>query len=294
MKQLPTSMGSWSPEAVLDALPRSGVSAGLWRIDSPDTIEADEPPLAEHHLISFHPTACPVHHAAVDGERTFEGRVTAGTFSILRAGERVQIGFSGPATILHMVVPVGLLKECAEAAGHQGSVCLERPVSVRDAGIDRLGREIMAEMREPSGLGRLHADLLSQQLGLRLLRGYSSFDQARLENHRGGLAPWQVRRVKEYLAENLRRNVTLVEVAALTHLSLHHFCRAFRTSAGVPPHQYLMRIRVERARALLERTNLPVTQIALEVGYETSQALARVFQRELGMPPSEYRRRTQP
>jgi AraC family transcriptional regulator len=73
-------------------------------------------------------------------------------------------------------------------------------------------------------------------------------------------------------------------------MSQFHFARMFKQSLGVPPRVYLTRLRVEKAREMLEHTDLPVTQIALEVGYSSNQVLARVFLKHQRMSPTDYRR----
>ena len=84
-------------------------------------------------------------------------------------------------------------------------------------------------------------------------------------------------------------DLTLAQLASSVGLSPFHFCRAFKQSVGVAPHRYQMMLRAERARCLLEATDRCVTDIAFEAGYGSSQALARVFRREFGVSPSEYR-----
>lgn len=110
------------------------------------------------------------------------------------------------------------------------------------------------------------------------------------DSSRGGLAPWQIRRCTEYLSDHAGENVGLATLAALVNLSPFHFSRAFKHSLGMPPYRYQLKLRMERARVLLEMTNAPITEIAFDVGYESSQALARLFRREVGVSPSEYRR----
>lgn len=109
---------------------------------------------------------------------------------------------------------------------------------------------------------------------------------------RGGLAPWQVRRVTEFMAAHLAQDLSLGELADLANLSPYHFARAFKKSVGLPPYRYQVRLRVEKACALLRETNLTVAEIADIIGYDTPQAFARMFRRQMGVCPSEYRRET--
>jgi AraC family transcriptional regulator len=107
---------------------------------------------------------------------------------------------------------------------------------------------------------------------------------------RGGLAPWQARRCTEYLQDHIDENVGLEQLAAIIGLSPFHFARAFRQSTGMPPHRYQLTLRMTQARRMLATTDASVTEIAFAVGYQSSQALARLFRSEMGVSPSDYRR----
>lgn len=107
---------------------------------------------------------------------------------------------------------------------------------------------------------------------------------------RGGLAPWAERRSIELMRARLCENISLDELAAQARLSPFHFARMFKQSLGVPPRVYLTRLRIEKACELLERTDLPITEIALEVGYSSNQVLARIFTKHQRMTPTDYRR----
>lgn len=113
----------------------------------------------------------------------------------------------------------------------------------------------------------------------------------RRDEARGGLAAWQAKRTTEYLAENIERRVSLDELAAIARLSPFHFTRAFSKTLGMPPYRYQLKLRMERACELLARSDLRIIDIALATGYESPQALARVFMRTYGMAPSQWRRR---
>jgi AraC family transcriptional regulator len=108
---------------------------------------------------------------------------------------------------------------------------------------------------------------------------------------RGGLAPWAERRCCEYLRAHFAEDVSLDALAALAGLSPFHFARMFKVATGLPPHAYQRRCRAEKAQVLLRQTDLPITEIAFAVGYETPQAFARMFRAEIGASPSDWRRK---
>lgn len=134
----------------------------------------------------------------------------------------------------------------------------------------------------------LYADGVLLQLAGALLRLRDGANR----NTPTGLAPWQAKRVTAYLADNLASDVGLSELAATVGLSPYHFARAFKATVGEPPHRYLMTLRVERAKHMLAATDETVTTIAHACGFASSQHLAAVFRRLLGLTPTEYRRQT--
>jgi transcriptional regulator GlxA family with amidase domain len=119
------------------------------------------------------------------------------------------------------------------------------------------------------------------------------FDRARppAAPARGGLAPWQVLRVKTHLEANLDSTVRAGDLAAIARLSPGHFSRAFKGSLGVAPTAYIAGRRVARAQTLMLTTNEPLCQIALACGFYDQSHLTRVFRRCAGSSPRDWRRR---
>ena len=101
---------------------------------------------------------------------------------------------------------------------------------------------------------------------------------------------WQQKRVAEYIEEHLTEEISLATLARLVDLSLYHFARAFKQSFGVPPHRYHMARRLDRARSLLQRPALSVTQIGVEIGFRETSSFTRAFRKFAGVTPTEYRR----
>jgi len=106
---------------------------------------------------------------------------------------------------------------------------------------------------------------------------------------RGGLAPRAMRKVRDHIEAHLDGKISIVALAAVAGLSPFHFARAFKQSAGATPHDYLIQRRVERVRVLLVGTNLPLSEIALAVGFSDQSHCARRFREHVGMCPSDYR-----
>jgi AraC-like DNA-binding protein len=106
---------------------------------------------------------------------------------------------------------------------------------------------------------------------------------------RGGLPPGAMRRVREYVETHLCESIDLAALAGIAGLSLYHFARAFKQSAGVTPHHYLVERRVSRAQEMLARTEMSLSEIALATGFSDQSHFARHFRQTLGMTPGQFR-----
>jgi len=106
----------------------------------------------------------------------------------------------------------------------------------------------------------------------------------------GGLSAGALRRVREYVQVHLSESIDLSLLAGVAGLSMHHFAREFKQSAGVAPHHYLIQKRVERAQQMLAQTDLSLAEIAYAVCFSDQGHLARHFRGQLGTTPREFRR----
>jgi len=99
----------------------------------------------------------------------------------------------------------------------------------------------------------------------------------------------RLRRVTQYIQENLQRELRLAELSALVHMSPYHFARLFRRSTGLPPHRFLVRCRIDEARALLAARTVSIAEISRIVGFRTPSHFTTTFRRITGTTPSAYR-----
>jgi len=147
---------------------------------------------------------------------------------------------------------------------------------------------IGAEAREGGPHSRLYLETLLDLLCVQLLRDHSAFSSQTVTSGTG-LRPRQVRQVTDYMNVHLDEAVALQQLADLLGLSRFHFCTAFRKATGLTPHQWLVRIRMERAQELLADGRLTVTDVALAVGYQTPSSFTQAFRAAVGFTPSAYR-----
>ena len=193
---------------------------------------------------------------------------------------------------LGILLPERLLRDTlAEHGRHVWEVSFGRLHTDRfsDDLVAALCHRLWQEAAGDDPLGALFMDQAVRTMVLALFRAGGERLTA-TPPQKGGLAPWQARRVRDYLRAHLGANVSLDALAGLVGLSPAHFCRAFKQSTGLPPHRWLLARRVERARELLTATDLPVIEVAALVGYEDPNQLARVFRKHLRASPGRYRR----
>lgn len=103
------------------------------------------------------------------------------------------------------------------------------------------------------------------------------------------LAPWRLRRVTDYVADNLAEEIRIASLAAVAGCSEAHFHRAFRATTGETPLGFIHRQRIERAMQILATADVPITRLALELGFISPSHFARVFKAVAGRSPRAFR-----
>jgi len=110
------------------------------------------------------------------------------------------------------------------------------------------------------------------------------------EAPRGGLAAWQILRVRAYIDGNLHRTIHIRDLSAVARRSPAHFSRKFKLAVGESPHAYVVRRRLERACHLMMTSAASLSEIALSVGFSDQAHLCRLFRHAFGQSPASWRR----
>ncbi|WP_306191273.1 GlxA family transcriptional regulator [Streptomyces sp. MK5] len=98
-----------------------------------------------------------------------------------------------------------------------------------------------------------------------------------------------IRSLQDWIQENLHRALPVSELAERTNMSPRHFARVFAQTVGMTPGQYVRRLRIARARQLLEATDLSVRQVASRCGFTAIETFLRAFAAVVGLTPAQYR-----
>jgi AraC-like DNA-binding protein len=282
------------PEGVVLGSAPLGMSAALWTSDFEGTQEVWADLDQSRHIISV-PVRTFKATMFFDDRFAWDLPARALTCTMVAAGRKPRAIHSGRYSVLHLYLPTHLANDLARSFESSPERQLEfiDPGCVYDPVIAHVAKEVLSEMREPQGLTALRVDALGQGLAIQLLRRWSNLAGKRSVAQgmaSGGLAPLQLKRLTDYMNDRLAEDVSLHDLSLLIGLSTFHLCRAFRQSTGLPPHRWRMQRRLERARELLEGTNMPVMEVAAAVGFDDPSGFAAAFRKALGVSPSHYRR----
>jgi len=158
-----------------------------------------------------------------------------------------------------------------------------------DTGLWDTAIKLKALIESPQAVDPLYCEALGVVLAHELMR--LTLGSARVEPPaRGGLAAWQQRAAAAHIEEHLAEPISLSGLAELARLSPHHFCRAFKQSFGMPPHQFHIHRRIERAKILLAKPAMSVTDVGIAMGFSGTSSFTTSFRKVTGLTPTGYRR----
>jgi AraC family transcriptional regulator len=246
----------------------------------------------QDHLIILHLDG-PVGVARALGKSQSRRVIAPGGLFMLPGGVDFGVRLEGYLDSLHLYLRQQVIDEVANDCGmkSQGDVELLPRLGVQDPLIEQLALSVRDVMQHQDPSSGMYVDYLARLLAAHLLRKHSSLADT-VTAPAGGLSRAQVERAIDYMESNLCEPLTLADVANASGLSPSHFARRFKSATGAPPHQYLISMRVERAKRLLLQRE-PIAEIALECGFSHQEHLTRVFRRMTGVTPACFRRAAQ-
>jgi AraC family transcriptional regulator len=195
---------------------------------------------------------------------------------------------------LHLYLPAALLDQLKDdfnlsvvAPAHS----IRHVTDIRDEVVQHIGFSILSELTSETAASRVYVKAASLTLAARLLQKYFHGEaRTPIESSPHGFDPVRLRRVLEHISGNIGDNIALADLAEIAGYSPFHFARKFTRAMGVPPHRYVSRMRLEKAKAELAAGKLPIAEVALNAHFCSQASFTRAFHRAIGVTPKEYQR----
>lgn len=152
----------------------------------------------------------------------------------------------------------------------------------------QIGASLKSILQNNPQNSRFYAESMATALAAHLLQFYATRRHI-LREYEGGLSKIKIGQAIEYINEHLHRNLTLTEIAVEMEMSQYYFCRLFKQSIGMTPHQYLIQQRVERSKQLLKQPEQKIVDIASQCGFANPSHFSKCFRRWTGISPQQFR-----
>src|SRR6266404_5622244 len=197
----------------------------------------------------------------------------------------------GLMKVSHLQLGISDAALMASSDGAYGEVELRASHKFADLRLSALVAAARAEMVAGFPSGRLFLDSVEQAMAVTLVSGHAVRHRP-VQVYRGGLGSARLLRIKELIHAKMEDDLSLDEMAEVAGLSTAHFARMFLKSTGETPHQFVLRQRLERAKAMLRSPNARVLDVAVACGFKTQQHFAQAFRDIYRVSPTEYRRQS--
>jgi AraC family transcriptional regulator len=258
-----------------------------WKGIAPTMVQ---PPL-DHHFAVLHLGGGKRVYRSGDGSKKIAD-VQPGGISVTPAGCGFVWHTEGPIDFAHLYVGPDQLDRAAIEWFDRDSASLSlRPaVGESDSLLSAVMSSMLEEAAQPGFASELYLDSLFDAFTIRLLIRFSNL-QLTCHRARHALAPYRLRRVRDYVDSHLADSISLGSMAEVAGLSRFHFSRAFCHATGLPPAAYVARQRVDCAKRLLSESELPVADIAIQSGFSCHTSFCTAFRRATGTTPTAFRHR---
>jgi AraC family transcriptional regulator len=239
------------------------------------------------HLVAMHYRRATL--SRIPGRLPQTKPMRRGSLDIVPQGTPLGVYGYDETEFIMLALDPGFVRKIADESGMSDTE-LVRHLGIRDPQIEYIALALKSELDGGCPSGRVYGDGLAVALAARLLRRYST--EVTISHNRNALmSGFTLRRVTNYIEDNLTKDLTLAEIAEVARMSPHYFSRAFRKSTGIPPHRYVIDRRIEKAKRLLSDNHLPLVEVGLSVGFQNQSHFTTLFHKRTGVTPKVYRSR---
>jgi AraC family transcriptional regulator len=219
--------------------------------------------------------------------KTLDFRASPGTTFILPQGTIDEVRWKGSTHRIVVAIHPSLLVNALDETAHQRNIELTEHWNLIDQNITGVLLAMTADLDAGSPAGRLYGECLANALAVYLLNRYT-VRRCTPVAYQGGLPGYRLKRVLDHIGDNLAKDLSLTQLAALAGMSPHYFAELFRRSMGCAPHRYVLLQRIERAKQELRETRCGIIEVGLDVGFQNPSHFARMFRKFVGTSPSRF------
>lgn len=233
-----------------------------------------------------------VHHSdvAANGQQTQLTHYRRGSICLVDLAGGASICLHSSLDALGFVLPQTLFEELSEILPDARPQQLRCRRGELDPVMRNLGEALLPLLGDAGPAVPAVLQHIAVAICAHLVHTYSG--RSEQEAGRGAmLSVWEEKAAKEFMADNLSRDIRVAAIAASTGLSTGHFSQGFKHATGVTPHQWLIHARVERAKELLAQRSISLVTIAKDCGFSDQSHFTKVFLRETGVTPAAWRLR---
>jgi AraC family transcriptional regulator len=233
-----------------------------------------------------------VKYEVVTYGRTLQFSAHPGTTFILPKGTIDEVRWGGPTHRIAVAIHSNLLTGVLDETAHENEIELVEHWNLTDPNIMAVLLAMTTDLTEDSPAGRLYGESLANALAVYLLNRYAVRRYTAVA-YRGGLPGYRLKRVLDYIGDNLAEDLSLSQLAAIVGMSPHYFAELFSRSTGHPPHRFVLLQRIERVKESLRDPRRSIIEVGLEAGFQNPSHFSRIFRKFVGASPSRFRSQVQ-
>ena len=215
-------------------------------------------------------------------------RSRPGTTFILPQGTIDELRWKGPTHRIAVAIHSSLLVNALDESAHERNIELTEHWNLTDPNIAAVLLAMTTDLDAGSPAGRFYGECLANALAVYLLNRYSVRRYTPVA-YQGGLPGYRLKRVLDYIRDNLAEDLSLMQLAAVACMSPHYFAELFKRSTGYAPHRYVLLQRIERAKQAFRESERSVIEVGLHVGFQNPSHFARMFRKFVGASPSHFK-----
>lgn len=240
-----------------------------------------------NHTIVIHPpTNCATLVERILDTRRQHESVVNGKIFIAPAQILHKACWKGESTFTLLLLEPDFLAQIAHESVNADRVELLPTFAKPDPILHYIGSLLEIELDSDGANSRLYVDGLTTALSAHLLRQYCTVRQP-IRDYKNGLPKYNLKQAINYIQAHLAEDISLEMIATELGMSRYYFCRLFKQSTGISPHQYVIKCRIEQAKELLLQGQKSIAEVAFQVGFTSQSHFTKHFKRLVGVTPKQ-------